>query len=236
MKFTYVLAIALISIQGTFAKEPANQGVSLKYLSAGDIAPAALLPPPASDGSQSQLDELAELRQIAKARSDERLKQARLDDEIIGAAIFESAIPGFNTAKHTITAKLLDGVKRESNAVSHAAKLYFDRKRPYEFDPELNVCAQHRGKNATYPSGHTTVGFAMASILARLVPTKSANLMARAEEYGRSRMICGVHYRSDVSAGQVIGTAVALALVANPQFQSEMAAAKAELVAAGLTN
>lgn len=48
-------------------------------------------------------------------------------------------------------------------------------------------------------------------------------------------MVCGVHYRSDVNAGQVIGTAVALAMLQNPRFQTEMAAAKAELIAAGLT-
>lgn len=235
MKARLILAALLLSAPLAVAKEPGGQGPRLKYLSEADIAPFAMLPAPPSDGLVTQAAELAELQAIAKARSDKRLEQARADDVTISGAIFHAWIPGFDIAKLPVTAKLLDSVKAEANTVSHTAKVWFDRKRPYEFDATLNVCSQHRGKNATYPSGHTTVGYAMASILARLMPDHARSAMARASTYGESRMICGVHYRSDVVAGQVIGTAVALAMLQNPQFQTEMAAAKEELIAAGLT-
>jgi len=48
-------------------------------------------------------------------------------------------------------------------------------------------------------------------------------------------MVCGVHFRSDLVAGQSLGTALALKLMETPAFETDYAAAKAELVQAGLT-
>jgi acid phosphatase (class A) len=232
MKQVFAILAASVAMSAATAKEPE---IRLQYLSISSIAPYAMLPPPAQDGSQAQKDELAEIQGIAKSRSEDRLKQARYDDVTISPVIFQSVVPGFDVAKLPVTAKLLDDVKREANTVSHVAKMRFDRKRPYEFDPTLNVCSQHRGKNATYPSGHATMGFALASMLSRLIPAKSGALMVRAQDYGYSRMVCGVHYRSDVEAGQVIGTSVVLAMSQNEQIRKDMDAARAELQAAGLT-
>lgn len=231
----FVILVASAALSSALAKEPDGQGPQLRYLNPSDVAAATLLPPPAEDGSMEQKAELSELQSMAKARTEERLKLARFDDENINGEIFRAVIPGFDPAKLPLTAKLLDAAKRESGLISHMAKLHFDRKRPYEFDPALNVCSKHRGKNATYPSGHTTAGYAMSVITANLLPTHAGPVLRRAQTYGESRMMCGVHYRSDVVAGQAIGTAVALALLQNPQFKTELAAARQELSAAGLT-
>lgn len=231
----FAIVAAALALSTALAKEPGGQGPQLKYLNPADVAAATMLPPPSSDGSLEQKEELAELQSLAQSRTDAMLGQARFDDENINAEIFRAVIPGFDPAKLPLTVKLIETVKRESGLVSHSAKLHFDRKRPYEFDPALNVCSKHRGKNATYPSGHTTAGYAMAVTLAHLAPAHAEALLRRAQVYGKSRMVCGVHYRSDVVAGQVIGTSVALALLQNFQFQADMAAAKAELVNAGLT-
>jgi acid phosphatase (class A) len=235
MKLRLIFAALLLTMPMSFAKDPGGQEPKLKYLNPADVAAATLLPPPFTDGSLEQKEELAELQAIAKSRSESRLELAKFDDLTISAKIFHAVIPGFDPEKLPATSKLLDTVKRESGLVSHLAKEHFDRKRPYEFDPSLNVCSKHRGKNATYPSGHTTAGYAMAVTLAHIMPNQADTAMIRAATYGKSRMVCGVHYRSDVVAGQVIGTSVALALLQNPQFQAEMAAARAELIAAGLT-
>ena len=54
----------------------------------------------------------------------------------------------------------------------------------------------------SYPSGHTTYGTLMGTILARMLPEKRDELYARITDYGHSRMIAGVHYRSDIDAGK----------------------------------
>ena len=41
----------------------------------------------------------------------------------------------------------------------------------------------------------------MGTVLARMLPEKRDELYARIADYGRSRMIARVHYRSDIDAG-----------------------------------
>ena len=56
-------------------------------------------------------------------------------------------------------------------------------------------------------------------------------ILAHAAQYAERRLVCDVHYRSDIVAGQQFGTVLALKLMQNPQFRSRMAAARAELEA-----
>jgi acid phosphatase (class A) len=68
-------------------------------------------------------------------------------------------------------------------------------------------------------------------VLAQVMPDKSQAILARSAQYAENRLICGVHYRSDIVAGQEFGTLVALKLMQKPAFQQQMAAAQAELKA-----
>jgi len=66
-------------------------------------------------------------------------------------------------------------------------------------------------------------------ILGRVAPNRAEALMARAGEYAESRVVCGVHFPSDVGAGQVIAAAVIAHLDSSPEFQADLARARAEL-------
>jgi hypothetical protein len=55
--------------------------------------------------------------------------------------------------------------------------------------------------------------------------------MARASQFAQTRLICGVHFRSDIVAGQQYGTIIALRLMENPVFLAQMAKARTELAA-----
>jgi acid phosphatase (class A) len=68
-------------------------------------------------------------------------------------------------------------------------------------------------------------------VLAALLPAKSQAIMARASEYAEHRLVCGVHFRSDIVAGQQYGTILALKLMDNPEFKAQMAKARTELAA-----
>jgi len=90
--------------------------------------------------------------------------------------------------------------------------------------------------NRSYPSGHTTLGYAMGVILADLIPEKSKLIMERTRLYGENRVNCGAHFPSDVVGGQVLGTLVAKELLKHNEFKSLMKDSREELMLAGLTS
>ncbi len=64
----------------------------------------------------------------------------------------------------------------------------------------------------SFPSGHATVAFACATVLALAVPRLRWPLYALAALIAFSRVYVGVHYPGDVLAGAVLGVAIATAL------------------------
>jgi acid phosphatase (class A) len=76
------------------------------------------------------------------------------------------------------------------------------------------------------------MAYAAAAVLADLAPGHAQLILARASDYAESRLICGVHYRSDLEAGHVLGTALVAKLMTKPEFVGELEAARAELTAA----
>ena len=57
-------------------------------------------------------------------------------------------------------------------------------------------------------------------------------LLARGYAYGQSRIVCGVHWQSDVEAGRVVGASTVSRLHADPVFAAQMAGARKEIAAA----
>jgi len=70
-------------------------------------------------------------------------------------------------------------------------------------------------RDASYPSGHATIGYLKALALIEMVPEKREDIFARAEDYAHNRMVCGVHYRSDVEASKLVAYAVHALMTTN---------------------
>ena len=62
----------------------------------------------------------------------------------------------------------------------------------------------------------------------RLTPDRADAILKRGLAYGESRVVCGVHFPSDIDAGRVVGATIVTALKANPQFQADFVVARAE--------
>src|SRR2546427_11066536 len=62
-------------------------------------------------------------------------------------------------------------------------------------------------KNGSYPSGHTSIGWAWALILSEIVPDRADAIQARGRNYGESRLVCNVHWQSDILEGRFMGAA-----------------------------
>jgi membrane-associated phospholipid phosphatase len=71
-------------------------------------------------------------------------------------------------------------------------------------------CVPARYAVASFPSGHATTVFALATVLSLWYPRWTAAWLALAAVVGWSRIVLGSHFPSDVVAGAVLGVAVAL--------------------------
>jgi acid phosphatase (class A) len=204
-------------------------------LSPSDYDPKSLLPAPPSEGSEAAKAELAELDHIQSRRSAADFARADQDFRTRDGSIFASAIgPGFVLAKLPVTARLLENVQKEEDAAASVAKDYFRRTRPWIVDPGLNSCSKDDAPQSAYPSGHSTMAYAMAVVLASLLPEKAPAIMARAADYAENRLVCGMHRRRDIQSGQVLGTVVAKLLLHSPRFRAEWDAARRELQGAAI--
>ncbi len=76
------------------------------------------------------------------------------------------------------------------------------------------------------------MGFGWSLVLAELVPSRADAIIDRGRDFTWSRVVCGVHYPSDVEAGRTVAAAAIARLHADPDFQRELAAARTELAAA----
>jgi acid phosphatase (class A) len=208
------------------------------YLSPTFLAnPGLIVPPPPSAGSPEAMRDLAAVMSMQAAATPERIALAASDDKIETVWRYSDVLPGFEASKLPLTDKLFTAARNDQNIVGNVFKPFFARPRPYEIDPNIGTCVpSNTGKPPrSYPSGHALMGYSLGIILAQLIPEKASVILERARIYGESRVICGVHFPSDIVASQAVGTAVALQLMGNPSFKAEFDAAKAELVAAGLT-
>jgi acid phosphatase (class A) len=200
-------------------------------LAPGDFAAGHYLPPPPDAATTAR--EMEELRAIAARSTAEDRALAAVDAKDETPDLFNTAV-GFDLATMPQTFKLLTLVGDEEEDDTKDAKAYFHRDRPYAAEPSIKTCTPVKpGKAAnSYPSGHATRAFSMGVVLAALMPAKSQAILARATQYAERRLICGVHYRSDIVAGQQFGTVLALKLMDNRAFQDQMVKAQAELRAA----
>lgn len=128
--------------------------------------------------------------------------------------------------------KLMTNMKEDAgDLATRTAKNHYMRPRPFMVFNEPSATPADEPslrKNGSYPSGHTSIGWATALVLAEINPARQAEIIRRGYDFGQSRVICGAHYQSDVDAGRTVGSAVVAALHADKGFQKQLSKAKKE--------
>jgi len=204
------------------------------FLTAHQFDLQNVLPPPPAELSAQEAEELAELHRIEATRTPEQEERAKLDDAEETVFIFRTALgKDFSPDRLPVVAAFFDRVKNDASVFAKAGKVAWHRRRPVAVDPTLHPIG--RGTSESYPSGHATLGWLDGIVLAAMIPEKREAILARAADYARNRLVCGVHFRSDIEAAQVAGTLASQLLMPNVQFQREFKAAQLELSQAHLT-
>ena len=199
------------------------------------VDPAALklqniIPDPPAPGSAEAQAELAELHHIEQSRTPAQVASAQADEARANIFAFSTVLgPGFTAQALPLTAVLGDRVNSEQNVAGSALKSVFERPRPYQADATLHpVCAVTQGHNS-YPSGHALTAYLEAFTLAELLPNQRAAILARADDFAHQRLVCGVHYPSDLEAGRRVAYVLFGDMLTSAKFQQDLAAARTEL-------
>lgn len=223
-----IVAVLLVStiITGPI---PAVLAADAPYITARDLDLLAILPSPVSNASAADRAEQDAVLAAQRAASAERITQARADaDETVFAMFTPVLSIAFNPRALPATNHLFSRIGTTEDAVVGPAKTAFARIRPYMNNPEIKPLVRP-SRSGSYPSGHTTRVNIMAIVLGDLLPEKRRAIWDRAADYAQSRVIGGMHYPNDLEAGGRAGTAIAVALLGQPDFKVDVEAARSEL-------
>jgi len=214
--------------------------LALGYLKQAAPDSLAISPPPPESGSLwAQLDEVI-AGQALSLRGSARFEQARHDAEMYfpgSAQHFSCALGIPIDERHTPTLyRMMQRTQVDAGhyAVSHA-KAYYRRTRPFMVNGEPTCTPEQEDGlrlNGSYPSGHASIGWTWALMLAEIAPDRATGLIRRGRSYGHSRVVCNVHWYSDVVQGQALAASLAAVLNAHPEFSRDVMKAREEVMRA----
>ncbi len=217
---------------------PAGYGVSV------DVQ-KVLGPPPAA-ASPEAAAERAGFARTVDGIGGPRWRQAATEIHPSGpevtAEISCAAGRRLSAATTPVTMGMIGNAVSDLTRAVDAGKTFYKRDRPYVGNADTRTCDPRTlgalgGSTGgvlsyAYPSGHAAQGRLVARIMAVALPDRAAALSAWGDHLGDNRVICRVHWPSDVAAGRRLGDAVFAALNVTPAFRSDLVASRAELAKA----
>jgi acid phosphatase (class A) len=236
-----VLWIGLMAAGCVTTPEPVPEirpGMLAGYLGKELPDSLALLPPPpaGTDAAFKHDEEVSRASQ--KLRGTPRYTLATADADLSfphTAGVFACALGLPITERGSPRLYLLlRRVLTDAGLATYGAKNKYNRVRPFVHFNE-GTCAprdeEFLRKDGSYPSGHTSIGWAWALVLTELAPERRDAVLARGRAFGESRLICNAHWQSDVLEGRAVGAGAVALLHSNPTFKADMEAARREIEA-----
>lgn len=198
----------------------------------------ALVPPPPEAGTPPKAADIWTTEQALKV-DEARFRQATADADLSwpnAVGSFESVLGArVSTDATPHTAMLIRRVIADAGLSTYGAKTAYQRTRPF-VELGLQSCTPKDeaalAKDGSYPSGHSAIGWMLALVLTDLAPDRTDALLQRGFDFGQSRVVCRVHWQSDVNAGRVMAAATYARLQSDPVFTAQRELARKELAAA----
>jgi len=218
----------------------AGSGYLKGYLAPADLPDSlALLPPPPAAETPALAADVAAYRSLTQLQATPRGALAVQDANLhfpeaasafscaLGVQVSEAATPNLNM--------LLRRTLTDAGLATYKAKDKYVRTRPFVALKAPSCTPKEEAmlaKDGSYPSGHSSVGWAWALVLSEVAPDRANALLQRGRAFAQSRGICGVHWQSDIEAGRLVGAATVARLQTNPLFSAQLAAARDEVAKA----
>lgn len=193
------------------------------------------LPPPPAVGSPAGIADLEIFRATRALEGSPRWALAASDDRIGSRKMLSDFGCAMSIDLGAAETPALSRVLTRANAdllpMIGGSKDHYQRPRPFRAEnrPICIDVTENFAASGSYPSGHSAASWLYALLLSELDPDHAAAIVARGRAFGESRVVCGVHYVSDVEGGRLTTTALVAALHGNAEFEADMDAARAEL-------
>ncbi len=171
--------------------------------------------PPPPDTSESELEQVREL--VAKNDAQVAAKITFWDagspgyrwiDLVNNRLLANQTIPNAHRVYTYLTMAVYD-----ATVAAWESKYFYNRPRPSEVDTTLPT-ALPTPRSPAYPSEHAAAAAAAATVLAYFFPDEASSFRVMAEEAAQSRVLAGVQFPSDSSAGLELGRRVAEQVIA----------------------
>ncbi len=245
MIYKNIITVILISTAFLFAKDNSlssqipeiKPGILQGYLDSKTLPNSLnLIPIAPIQGSAAQKFDDAVSQKYFALQGTSRWEMAKRDADLSfpnAAQIFSCALGlPINEKQTPHLYLLLRRTVADAGLATYTAKNHYQRVRPFMLNRKPICTPEDREalkNDGSHPSGHTAIGWAWALILAEIAPGHADAILARGRAFGESRIICNVHWHSDVVEGRFIGASVVAKLHSDPQFNSDLEAAKKEL-------
>ncbi len=207
------------------------------YLYAGEVpSNLKLIPPPPEEGSARFAYDVEQYEWGKSQRNTPRGAQAIKDADVSDKGVCESFSPAFGITISQETTpqiyKLITGMREDLGGLGTSeSKDFYKRKRPFLYfneDSSIPEVQKWYANSGSYPSGHTSIGWGTALVLAEINTGNQEAILKRGYEMGQSRVIAGFHYQSDVDAARWMCTAIVARLHADKDFSKQLQKAKKE--------
>ncbi len=170
------------------------------------------LEPPPSPGSPQEAKEIEEIWDLQLRRNPKMMNIAKTWDD--GGAIGWNEIARDLVAKHKTDPPMASRIYALLSVAQYDAlvsawnnKYYYNRPTPSQTDGKIYSMVS--SKEPSYPSEHASIAAASAGILKYIYPDEAAFLDDKAREHQESRIWTGANFRSDITAGDLLGRDVA---------------------------
>ncbi|MGO6780889.1 phosphatase PAP2 family protein [Rhizobium ruizarguesonis] len=171
--------------------------------------------PPPPDTSATELEQLHDL--VAKNDAQVAAKITFWDagspgyrwiDLVNNRVLTGQPIPNAHRIYTYLTMAMYD-----ATIAAWESKYFYNRPRPSEAEATLPT-ALPTPRSPSYPSEHAAAAGAAATVLSYFFPDEASSFQAMAEEAAQSRVLAGVQFPSDSSAGLELGRRVAEQVIA----------------------
>lgn len=239
-----VFVVCLVAITGCNGGGTTQQQSSVQplvttgFLSESQLPNSlTLLPPPPAvpsvffDADKAAYESVVNIDSTDPQRYQQAIADASLAPGHLDKTFSQSTGIELSEENTPILDNLIKRVEADAAKSTVLAKDYYKRDRPFMYF-DSSTCKPEGDEdlrsNGSYPSGHSSRGWAVALLLSEIIPQNQDLILKRGYEYGQSRVICRAHWQSDVNAARLMAAATIARLHANKDFLDELNLAKAE--------